>query len=85
MKAKIKRKAGHCKRHLLLLIAAGSNLVTDDNWLGGMDFSFSDMLSVVMVNDHSDFQYATVSTDGRRSVGDEGDASPPHFSEWGTA
>ena len=43
---------GHCQRGLLL-IAAGSNFVKIDYMV--MDFSFSDMLNVVMMNDHSGF------------------------------
>ena len=50
MEAKIKREAGHCKRGLLLLIVAGSTLVR-------VDISLSGMLSVIMVNDYSDFQH----------------------------
>ena len=52
MEAKIKRQAGHSKRGLLLLIAAGSR---GQKML--VDISLSGMLSVVMLKDYSDFQH----------------------------
>ena len=59
MEAKIKRQAGNSKRGVVLLIAAGSrgqrSEVTTDYLL--VDISLSGMLSVVMVNDFSDFQH----------------------------
>ena len=51
MEAKIKRQASHCQRGMLLLIAAGST-----EYLL-VDISLSGMLSVVMVNEYSDFKY----------------------------